>query len=144
MKILIDKLVEMGLTVATAESCTGGSLAHHFTLEPGSSRYFIGGIVAYHTNVKFKLLEVDENIPIISEECSKQMAFGLNKLLNADICISTTGLLEYDGIVFSTIYYKKKYFNNVFKINTDNRIVTGSEIIEAILRQTYNILCVKL
>ena len=82
-------------TVATAESCTGGSLAKEFTSLEGSSEYFKGGAVTYATESKVAVLGVQQktidNFSVVSEAVAKEMAEGARKLYGADIAISTTG-----------------------------------------------------
>ncbi|MGH2534626.1 MAG: CinA family protein [Thermomicrobiales bacterium] len=84
------------LTVATAESCTGGGVAHRITSVSGSSAYFLGGIVAYANAAKSSLLGVPEEIlerrGAVSEECALQMAEGACRAFGADIAVSTTGI----------------------------------------------------
>jgi len=89
------------LTLATAESCTGGYLAHMITSVPGSSRYFKGSVIAYSNEVKIAQLGVSaEDLKqhgAVSEEVAKAMAEGVRKELNADIAIATTGIAGPDG-----------------------------------------------
>ena len=89
------------LTLATAESCTGGYLAHMITSVPGSSRYFKGSVIAYSNEVKIAHLGVSaEDLKqhgAVSEEVAKAMAEGVRKELNADIAIATTGIAGPDG-----------------------------------------------
>ncbi len=89
------------LTLATAESCTGGYLAHMITSVPGSSRYFKGSVIAYSNEVKITQLGVStEDLKqqgAVSEEVAKAMAEGVRKELNADIAIATTGIAGPDG-----------------------------------------------
>jgi len=89
------------LTLATAESCTGGYLAHMITSVPGSSRYFKGSVIAYSNEVKIAQLGVStEDLKqqgAVSEEVAKAMAEGVRKELNADISIATTGIAGPDG-----------------------------------------------
>ena len=96
MRGLWDKILKGGYSLAVAESCTGGLLASRITDVPGSSRYFIGGIVAYSNEVKIKILgvhrETIERHGAVSEECAREMALGVAHLLNADLAISTTGI----------------------------------------------------
>jgi nicotinamide-nucleotide amidase len=89
-------LRDRGLTVATAESCTGGLVAKRLTDVPGSSDYFLGGVVAYSNRLKTALLDVgpallDEH-GAVSEEVAAAMAVGACKRLGADCAISTTGI----------------------------------------------------
>lgn len=94
-------LVSNGLTISTAESCTGGYLSHLFTSIPGSSRYFVGSVVAYDNMVKEKVLGVSgESLELegaVSEVVAKQMATGVRNLLGTDLAIATTGIAGPDG-----------------------------------------------
>jgi len=94
-------LKEKGLTVAVAESCTGGNIAHFFTMNPGSSEYFKGGIVAYSNELKVKLLGIDHEIisekGAVSKEVVEAMAVAARQLLNTDYAIATSGIAGPDG-----------------------------------------------
>ncbi len=85
-----------GLTMATAESCTGGGIAARMTSVPGSSDYFRGGIVAYQADVKEGLLgvrpETIERCGVVSRETAVEMARGARRVLGADCALSTTGI----------------------------------------------------
>jgi len=89
-------LREKKLTLATAESCTGGLVGNLITDVPGSSDYYLGGVVAYHNDVKMKLLGVSEatlrEFGAVSEPTARQMAEGVRKLIGADVGLSTTGI----------------------------------------------------
>ena len=89
------------LTLATAESCTGGYLAHMITSVPGSSRYFKGSVIAYSNEVKTAQLGVStEDVKqqgAVSEKVAKELAEGVRKALNTDIAIATTGIAGPDG-----------------------------------------------
>lgn len=95
-EILGDLLHKKTLTVATAESCTGGLVAKRLTDIPGSSEYFIGSIIAYNNRVKENILKVSSstltNHGAVSEETAIAMAQGARKLLNTDIALSITGI----------------------------------------------------
>jgi len=99
-KELLDKvsnlLKKQNLTVATAESCTGGLIAHTLTNISGSSDYFDRGIVSYSNNAKMELLDVPENLlkkyGAVSEQVAKAMAEGIRATSNVDIGIATTGI----------------------------------------------------
>lgn len=89
-------LVGNRLTVSTAESCTGGNIAHHITLIPGSSAYYVGGVVSYSNEVKSELLgvlEIDlEKYGAVSEPVVRQMAKGIKNSLKTDCAIATSGI----------------------------------------------------
>jgi nicotinamide-nucleotide amidase len=91
-----DILLARGLTICTAESCTGGLIAHRLTNIAGSSAYVLGGIVAYSNPVKQNLLKVREQTLIdhgaVSEETAREMASGARNLLKTDVAISVTGI----------------------------------------------------
>jgi PncC family amidohydrolase len=91
-----EALRKRGLTLATAESCTGGLVGHWITNISGSSDYYKGGITAYANNVKTEILhvarEIVEEKGAVSAECAEAMANGVRTLLDSDIGISTTGI----------------------------------------------------
>lgn len=92
---------EKGVTIATAESCTGGYIAHLITSVPGSSDYFKGSVVSYVNEVKIKVLDVNSNDldreGAVSETVVLQMAEGVKKLLGTDYAVSTSGIAGPDG-----------------------------------------------
>ncbi len=89
-------LQERQLTLAVAESCTGGLLAAQITNISGSSAYFIGGVVAYSNSVKQRVLGVPtgtlQRYGAVSCEAAIAMARGARRLLRADLALSTTGI----------------------------------------------------
>ncbi len=89
-------LVERGLTVAVAESCTGGLVGKRFTDIAGSSDYFLGGVIAYHNDVKTSALGVPAGMlaqhGAVSQEVAAAMAEGARALLGAGCAVSTTGI----------------------------------------------------
>ncbi|MEL7834794.1 competence/damage-inducible protein A [Fodinibius sp. Rm-B-1B1-1] len=91
-----ELLVEKGLTISVAESCTGGHIANAITDVPGSSRYMLGGLIAYANSVKVNQLGVLsddlESQGAVSKVVALQMAKGVAERLGADIGISTTGV----------------------------------------------------
>lgn len=94
-------LKEKGLTVAVAESCTGGYLAHQFTKVAGSSAYFLGGVLAYSNDVKINSLGVTEStlaqFGAVSEETIIEMAQNVRTLCKASIGLATSGIAGPDG-----------------------------------------------
>jgi PncC family amidohydrolase len=91
-----ELLRRRGLTLAAAESCTGGLLSHRLTNVSGSSAYYLGGIVAYDNRVKETLLGVRPQTlrahGAVSEETAREMAQGARQRLGADVGISITGI----------------------------------------------------
>jgi PncC family amidohydrolase len=94
-------LLTHGKTICTAESCTGGLVAHRLTNVSGSSIYILGGVVAYANAVKQAILGVSEETLIahgaVSEAVAGEMAVGARRLLGADIAISVTGIAGPSG-----------------------------------------------
>ena len=85
-----------GLTLATAESCTGGNIAHEVTAIAGSSDYFVGGVVSYHPDVKVRQLGVSaadiDRYGVVSQTVAEQMTTGVCRLLGTDCAVATTGV----------------------------------------------------
>jgi nicotinamide-nucleotide amidase len=94
-------LAERGLTLATAESCTGGLIGARLTAVPGSSRYYRGGVVAYANDAKRDLLGVPEPLlrehGAVSEPVARAMAEGARERFGADLALATTGISGPDG-----------------------------------------------
>ncbi|MDR1546410.1 MAG: CinA family protein [Deltaproteobacteria bacterium] len=95
------RLSELGLTVATAESLTGGRLATALTSRPGSSAVFLAGTTAYADEAKLRLLDVRAETlarwGAVSAECAREMAQGARNRIGAQIGVSTTGIAGPDG-----------------------------------------------
>ena len=93
---VIAALKERGLTLATAESCTGGLTAKRLTDVPGASTVFLGGVVSYTNGVKERALAVPhgtlETYSAVSEPTARAMAEGVRHLTCADIGLSVTGV----------------------------------------------------
>lgn len=91
-----DLLDRQGMKLAVAESCTGGKLGDMITEVPGSSDYFLGGIVSYSNEAKVELLDVDTEVlrerGAVSEEVALQMASGVRSRFGADVGVSITGI----------------------------------------------------
>ncbi len=96
-EVLLGQLLqERGLKLATAESCTGGLIADRITNVPGSSEYFLGGIVAYAYEAKVALLGVSwatlQKYGAVSREIVLEMARGARRALRADLAVSVSGI----------------------------------------------------
>ena len=95
-ELIHNILIEKGLTLATAESCTGGAIASRFTAMAGASAYFLGGVVAYANEAKRDILGVNYDditrYGAVSEQVARQMAEGARRITGADYAIATTGI----------------------------------------------------
>lgn len=116
---LVKALKEKKLTIAAAESLTGGMFQQEITAIPGTSAILKGGIVCYTNEVKHNVLKVEQETidthGVVSEQCAKELAENVAKLTNADIGISFTGVAGPDesegkpvGTVFIGIFIKGK------------------------------------
>ena len=130
--VTFKKLVENGLTITTAESCTGGLIASKFVSYSGISKIFKEGFITYSNEAKIRTLgvkkETIDEFSEVSEEVVKEMAEGACKTTGADIGVATTGIAgptggtddKPVGLVYTCVYYKGTY--NVLKnIYTGNR-----------------------
>lgn len=124
-----DLLYASGLTVGTAESCTGGRIAESVIAIPGASNYFKGGIISYTNEIKEKLLGVDHDVletqTAVCEEVAREMVIGAIKALDVDYAISATGIAGPGGgtkeIPVGTIWlgYGSKDDVRTFKLTED-------------------------
>ncbi|HHT23549.1 MAG TPA: competence/damage-inducible protein A [Bacteroidales bacterium] len=100
-KNLGEMLRAKKLTIAVAESCTGGNIAHKITSLAGSSEYFIGSVTAYQNEVKENFLGVSsedlKSYGAVSQQVVEQMAEGVRKKMNTDISIATSGIAGPNG-----------------------------------------------
>jgi len=102
LEMVIGKLLkEKKQTLCTAESCTGGKIAHLLTSIPGSSDYYKGSVIAYDNCIKKEILRVPkdllEKFGAVSEQVIKSMAEGARELLKTDFCIATSGIAGPEG-----------------------------------------------
>ncbi len=129
-KILSNKK----LSISTAESCTGGLIAHRIASVPGASNYFKGGITAYSNEVKENQLKVNtqtlHTYGAVSEQTAKEMATGVAQLLQTDIGLATTGIAgptggtpeKPIGTLWTAIYIKGEVYSRHFQF-THGRMV---------------------
>ena len=100
-QVVIRDLTAAGLTLAAAESCTGGLISKRLTDIPGASSAFLGGVVAYSNAVKINLLGVDVALiasqGAVCAQAAEQMAKGVRRLTGADIGLGVTGIAGPDG-----------------------------------------------
>ena len=102
LEIVVGRILkEKGKTMATAESCTGGYIAHLITSVAGSSAYYKGSVVSYANEAKENILGVEHktllSVGAVSEETVKQMAKGAIEKLDVDYAIATSGIMGPDG-----------------------------------------------
>ncbi|MBP5662400.1 MAG: CinA family protein [Clostridia bacterium] len=96
MKTLFESLIDRRITVATAESCTGGNIAASFVAYPGISDVFLAGLVTYANSAKEQVLGVEKRVldrfGAVSYECAFQMLAGARRVSGADAAVCTTGI----------------------------------------------------
>jgi nicotinamide-nucleotide amidase len=135
-KALGDTLKERSLTVGTAESCTGGNIAHLLTSVPGSSAYFSGSVIAYQNEVKSSVLKVKNGVinryGAVSKQVVEQMIKGVMDVLGSDTAIATSGIAGPDGgteekpvgTTWISVSYKEKVISEKFLFGgTRDRII---------------------
>lgn len=100
-EVVISQLAKKGLTLTTAESCTGGLLAARVVNVPGASNVFKEGVITYSNEAKKRILNVKEetlaNFGAVSEETAKEMAIGGSEFASSDVCVAITGIAGPDG-----------------------------------------------
>ena len=133
-EIVGDMLSERGYTVATAESCTGGLIGHRLTNVPGSSTYFLGGVISYSNDMKMKTLGVQENtlqeFGAVSKQTATEMAHGARDFFGSDLAIAVTGIAgpgggtaeKPVGLVYITLVHNDKVWAKKFKFFTDRKL----------------------
>lgn len=122
-------IVEKGLTISAAESCTAGMFCARLGDYPGISASLKESYITYSNEAKIKLLGVSkdtiDNFTEVSRECALEMANGLYKATNSDICVSVTGYAgptgEKVGLVFIGVRYKDKTVVNEFNFENKGR-----------------------
>ena len=134
--IIGKQLAQMGKTIATAESCTGGKIGESFTVHAGASKYFKGSIVSYATDSKTDVLKIPKQIieeySVVSAEVAEAMATSVLGIFNSDYAIATTGNAgptkgdsnEEIGTVFIAIATKNHVLSEKFNFgNHRERVV---------------------
>jgi nicotinamide-nucleotide amidase len=133
-EIVGDMLSERGYTITTAESCTGGLIGHRLTNVPGSSTYFLGGVISYSNDMKMKTLGVQENtlqeFGAVSKQTATEMAQGARDLFGSDLAIAVTGIAgpgggtaeKPVGLVYITLVHNDTVWAKKFKFFTDRKL----------------------
>lgn len=137
-EVLGGLLHERELTVACAESCTGGNLAHRIVQVPGSSAYFLGSVVSYSNDVKARVLGVSRSaissFGAVSKEVVEDMAKGVASLMRSDCAIATSGIAGPDGgtplkpvgTVWIAVKYGEKIVSECLHFRGDRNAVIES------------------
>jgi nicotinamide-nucleotide amidase len=87
---IADQLDSVSLRVAVAESLTGGKIAAQLAAGEASADWFAGGVIAYQSETKFRVLGVERG-PVVTADAAQQMARGVRELLDADVAVAVTG-----------------------------------------------------
>ena len=147
---VVAALRERGLTIATAESLTGGAVAAELVSVPGASNVYVGGIVAYATRLKAELLGVDPDLlrregaihPLVAE----QMASGVRARLGADVGVATTGAAgpdPQDGNPPGTVWIAVANAGGARSLRLDlggDRAAIRRETVESVLEEVLGVL----
>lgn len=145
-------LLEKRLMIGTAESCTGGMIAHLITSKAGSSAYFKGSVVSYCNEVKQQVLGVSAkdlfNYGAVSQPVVEQMALGAVRVLGCDCAVATSGIAGPSGAVpgkpVGTVWiaaaYKDEVTSRCFHFSAD-RAGNIEAASEAALTMLYQWLC---
>ena len=150
---IVNKLIDKGLTLSCAESCTGGLIAKSITDIPGCSSVFYGGVVSYDNSVKMDILGVKEqtlaSFGAVSYETATEMALGVKRALKTDIGISTTGIAGPGGGTptkpVGTVYIGIAVFDNVQSIRLSiNENFSREQIRQEACKQILTLLLEKL
>lgn len=142
-KSVVKKLLKKKVTLSVAESITGGGLAAAITEVAGSSKVFLGGVIAYADEIKINELKVDAKtlmkFTAVSEEVAKEMATGARKKFNTDYAIATTGVAgpgkaygQKAGTVWIAIASKKEVFAIALALSGSRDLIRHATIESAL------------
>lgn len=142
-KSVVKKLLKKKVTLSVAESITGGGLAAAITEVAGSSKVFLGGVIAYADEIKINELKVDaktlKKFTAVSEEVAKEMATGARKKFNTDYAIATTGVAgpgkaygQKAGTVWIAIASKKEVFAIALALSGSRDLIRHATIESAL------------
>ena len=142
---IVQKLIKNKKTIATMESCTGGSLASAITNVEGASAVFKFGAVTYSNDFKIKMgvnkKTIDE-YSVYSINTAREMAFSISRYAIADIGVGVTGKMGVsdpnnnfgdDSRVFVCIYYDDEYYDLILKVNKGTRMEKKDYIIDKVI-----------
>ena len=140
---VVKRLTKKKSTLSVAESITGGGLAAVITEVAGSSKVFLGGVIAYADEIKINQLDVDaktiKKFTAVSEEVAKEMAIGVRKKFNSDYAIATTGVAgpgkaygQKAGTVWIAIASKKEVFAIALALSGSRDLIRHATIESAL------------
>lgn len=140
---VVKRLSKKKATLSVAESITGGGLAAAITEVAGSSKVFLGGVIAYADEIKINQLDVDaktlKKFTAVSEEVAKEMAIGVRKKFNSDYAIATTGVAgpgkaygQKAGTVWVAIASKKEVFAIALALSGSRDLIRHATIESAL------------
>jgi len=140
---VVKKLIKKKASLSVAESITGGGLAAAITEVAGSSKVFLGGVIAYADEIKINELKVDaktlKKFTAVSEEVAKEMAVGARKKFNTDYAIATTGVAgpgkaygQKAGTVWIAIASKKEVFAIALALSGSRDLIRHATIESAL------------
>ena len=140
---VVKRLAKKKATLSVAESITGGGLAAAITEVAGSSKVFLGGVIAYADEIKVNQLDVDaktlKKFTAVSEEVAKEMAIGVRKKFNSDYAIATTGVAgpgkaygQKAGTVWVAIASKKEVFAIALALSGSRDLIRHATIESAL------------
>ncbi len=140
---VVKRLTKKKATLSVAESITGGGLAAVITEVAGSSKVFLGGVIAYADEIKINQLDVDaktiKKFTAVSEEVAKEMAIGVRKKFNSDYAIATTGVAgpgkaygQKAGTVWVAIASKKEVFAIALALSGSRDLIRHATIESAL------------
>ncbi len=135
MELVVGRLLkEKGKTLSTAESCTGGYIAHLVTSHAGSSAYFMGSVVSYDNSIKKRVLHVSEDtlqtVGAVSEDTVKQMVRSVLNIMQTDYAVAVSGIMgpagatpeKPVGMVWIAVANKEKTVTRLFHFRFDRKI----------------------
>lgn len=140
---VVKKLTKKKATLSVAESITGGGLASAITEVSGSSKVFVGGVIAYEDSIKISELKVDaktlKRFTAVSEEVAKEMAIGALKKFKTDYAIATTGVAgpgkaygQKAGTVWVALASKKEVFAIALSLSGSRDLIRHATIESAL------------
>ncbi len=140
---VVKKLTKKKVTLSVAESITGGGLASAITEVSGSSKVFVGGVIAYEDSIKISELKVDaktlKRFTAVSEEVAKEMAIGALKKFKTDYAIATTGVAgpgkaygQKAGTVWVALASKKEVFAIALSLSGSRDLIRHATIESAL------------